>query len=244
MVSESLVVNRSGRVVFLEIPDHITEQAVRDIGIVSAGHHDFVSDGPHDNRRIVFQPLECRFRSVHAEFIEHRLGIPNIIEAQRVMTFKIGFCHDVNAVFVGEPVEVGIVAVMRGADAVDVVPLHKPDVFLCGCMRNRLAVKQISLMPVHTLDPQRLPVDPDGIPVLRRHAVIGIDFCGCKADLAEAELCGDGFDDACAVFQRQHECVEIRMLRRPERRLEDLLRDLCFSQFAGTDGGNGCGRAA
>ncbi len=229
----SLAVNRTRRIMLLEIPDHIAEQAVCIARIAGVFH--FVSDRPCNDRRIVFQSLECGLRAVEAELIEQS-HLPVVVAVHQRVAFHICFRHHIQAVIVAEPVEIAVIAVMRGADRVDVVLLHDADVFLDRCLRNGLAVEGIGIVTVDALEQQALAVDRDRLPALCGDAVGAVHLGAGEADLTEAELCGERIDRiAAAVPERQHERIEVRILRRPERRCSHLFRELECAGIAGAD---------
>lgn len=65
---------------------------------------------------------------------------------------QIGLVHHVQAVTVAQGVPTAVVRIMRGAHAVDVVPLHQQDVLFHGLHAHRVAQAGMGLVPVDALE--------------------------------------------------------------------------------------------
>ena len=87
------------------------------------------------------------------------------------MGLQIGLAHDIHTVLVTQPVQVGIVAVMRSSDSVYVVELHLPDVLAHSLLRNSLAVEGVGVMAVDALEEEALAVDGNRLPALGGNSV-------------------------------------------------------------------------
>ena len=95
---------------------------------------------------------------------------------------------------------------MRGANGIDVQPLHGLDVLLYLRIGDGTSVLWREVVAVDTVEHHPLTVDDEGT-------------VAADAHLTEAHLRTTHVDGlAIAVFQRQHEVVEVRRLSTPEFR--------------------------
>lgn len=153
--AEGFTVHRTGGVSVLEVPYGVVEHGIGCIG--TGGIADFVADGPHDNRGVVFQSVEGGVFSVDDSFLEFSLVVVIVFRKQGV-AFRVGLCQHIQAPFIGQPVQVVIVGVVGGADGVQVVFLHQPQVFPDGGFRHVFAVNRVGIVTVCPLNCRGMPL--------------------------------------------------------------------------------------
>ena len=141
----------------------------------------------------------------HADSPGHERRQPERVVRQAAadaVRFQVRLVDQVDPVTVTELVPLGVVGVVTGADGVDVVALHQLDVLHHPFGRHVLPGVRIELVPIDAVKADRLAVQQEAaVPDL---------------DLAEADARALGFNQSAAgVFERQHERVEVRSLRRP-----------------------------
>ena len=82
------------------------------------------------------------------------------------MALHICLAHNVHTVLIAEPVKIGVIAVMRGTDGIDIVLLHLPDIFFHCALRNSLAVEWVGIVAVNTFEKETFAVDSNRLPAL------------------------------------------------------------------------------
>ena len=114
-----------------------------------------VAEGPEDDGRMVFVPLD----HVHGAVEE---GVrPTRVVAKIsvvVMGLQIRFIYKVYAVFVAEVVPIRVVWIVRRADGVEIELLEELDVLHHRLARDGLAVAFVEIMAVDAFDENRLAV--------------------------------------------------------------------------------------
>ena len=164
--------------------------------------------------------MVCRRRSTMASRYSSPFGDGLNFVRTVAVGLDIGFVQDVEAVLVGQVVPLGHVGIMAGANGVDVVLLHQPDVRDHHLARDHLAKIGIELVAVHAFDHQLLAVEQN---------LIALDL-----RLPEADAPRDHFEDAALrVLQRENQLVEIRRLGGPFLRALDGLLHVEIGLFAG-----------
>ena len=108
------------------------------------------------------------------------------------VALEVRFGNDIEAIAVGELVEIGVVGVVRRADGVDVVFLHYLEVLRHAVAANDIAAVGVEFVAVNAFDEYGLTVDKQ----------LGVfDF-----DLAETDGHGDFFNQL-AVFSGGYEQI-------------------------------------
>ena len=151
LISLAFAVYRSCRVIVLEIPDHISVQTACCIRIRSISH--LITNRPHDNGRIVSQMFICCLCTVHSHLIEQCLQsvvVLPVIYQINGMAFHIGFTHHIESVFIAQPVQIIVIAVMRCSDCIQVILFHQGYIFQIGLLRNHSSMERIRIMTVCT----------------------------------------------------------------------------------------------
>ena len=183
-------------------------------GLEVVARSGLVAQTPDDDARVVHMGVgQFHHTSDVCRLPFHGVG-ERCIAIVILMTLQIGLAFKIDAVFVTEVVEIGIVGIMRGANVVDVGALHHHHLFLHLLARNGMTAFGIRLMTVHTLQLQRLAINKE-IPAREEELVVGVlhilDF-----NRSEAYLCRYGFGGiALQVAQLSHQHVDIRLLGCP-----------------------------
>ena len=130
------------------------------------------------------------------------------------MTLDVGFVLEVEAVFVAQVIEVGVVGVVAQAHVVDVALLHEHYLVLHLPAGDGVARRGVVLVAVHALELHGLVVDVEiasGQPEL-----VLVGRCLANLHLAYAEVGAHALNDlALAVLQRGHEHVAVGRLGAP-----------------------------
>ena len=221
----AFTVDRAGRVVIFEVPDHISVQSIGMIRVTCINH--FISDRPYHNCRVILQSLVCSFCSVQTKLIEQSLR--TAVSHNRV-AFHVRLCNHVKSILITQPIQILIITIVGSTDCVQVVLLHQLHILKLSCLRHSFSVNRICIMPVGSLQKKPLSVNLYRFPGCRRYIIIAVYLCSGKLNLTESKLrrqCLNRF--SAAVFQRQYESIQIRMLRRPQlRAFHFLFQSECF----------------
>ena len=97
--------------------------------------------------------MRSRWAFAKSGFFEGLLAIAHAVG------FQVGFGDHVKAIFVAEVIPEVVVGVMAGADSVDVVLLHDPDVLQHAFGGEVIAAVGVHLMPIDPFDEDGLAVD-------------------------------------------------------------------------------------
>ena len=228
----ALGVDRAGGIVVLEVPDHLEEHAV---GIPTiAGIVVFIAGGPADVGRHVLQTLKGGLGAAERHFLEGLLGV--LIVHERV-SLQVGLRHHVQAVLIAQPVEIIVVAVMRGADGIEVILLHELHVFFHDLMRDILAIHRVGIMAVGALEDQAVAVDGHLLEVRSGQLTVSIYFRSGELNLAEAQLLGHTAQVvAVLIIKGEDQGIEVGGLGVPQFGAEHFLADGLGVPVAGGDG--------
>ena len=142
-----------------------------------------------------------------------------------LVALNVSLVLEVQAVLVGEVVEVGVVAVVREADMIDVAALHQHHLLLHLLPRDGMARRGIRLVAVHAFQFHGLSVD---IEVATCQAEL-IVACFCIANLngADAEVGGGAVKElARLVLEFSHKDIAVGCLGTPKERLPDIDKGL------------------
>ena len=120
----------------------------------------FIAQRPHNNASVIAIPLH------HAQAAAYKLLFPDWIlrdkivgfEADHAVAFQIRFVDHIQAVFIAQRKQPGIIGIMAGADGVDVVPFHQQNVPQHFVHRGVIAQGGMGVMAVYALDFHGLPV--------------------------------------------------------------------------------------
>ena len=124
------------------------------------------------------------------------------------MRLHVRLVDDIEAINVGEVVDAALVRVMRRAQRIDVVALHRDDVFLDLARVDGAAAVAVELVAVDALEDDALAID--------------LHDAAVHPELAETNVLRDDLDElARRVAYREERAVEIRMLGIPELRARD-----------------------
>ena len=166
----------------------------------------FVAQAPNAHRGVVHGGMH------HFEVARHVLVAELRHMAQRfffvvvLVALNVGLIFEVNAIFVGQVVPIGVVAVVAVAHVVDVCALHEHDFALHLFARDGVSALGVGLVAVNALHFDGLAVE---IVVTSRLAKL-IVGCGrfFDFDFAETHHGGEGFEHTSfGVFQLTHEDI-------------------------------------
>ena len=124
----------------------------------------------------------------------------------------VAFVHHIQAILVAEGEPARVVGIMAGADGVDVQFLHDPDVADHLGLGDDIAAGGAQLMPVGALDEDGLSID---------HQLVADDLHSTETERDLREI-----DGLLASIGPDGKRVQVRILRAPESRVQDLRFDL------------------
>lgn len=104
------------------------------------------------------------------------------------MTFHVCLCHHVKTIGITQPIEIVVIAVVRGTDRVQIVLFHQCNIFFDRCPGNCLSIERIRIMTVRTFEQKSFSVDGNGLPFRCDHIIIIIYLCPCKFNFSKAQL--------------------------------------------------------
>ncbi len=162
-------------------------------------HARLVAHRPHQDARMVLVPLEHPLGAV-------KIGIGPLVTVGKnvpvthrggTVGLDVGLVDEVEAEFVAEPRETGVIRIVAGTDGIDVVLFHDHEVVNHMFHGGRRPEVRVAVMAVDALEFDLLPVEV-------QNAVLDLY-------VAEAEAQGDGLTAA-----SENEGIEQRGLVRPE----------------------------
>ena len=132
----------------------------------------------------------------------------------RAVGFHIVLRNQIQSVFIAETVQLRVIRIVAGADGIDVVALHNRKIAAHLLLAHPgAAIVAGKFMPVDAVEDNPLPV--------QAHQTI-LHFKTAESDLFMDEFhCLSGL-----CMQNQIQIIQLRILRRPERRLRHPFRDL------------------
>ena len=137
------------------------------------------------------------------------------------VALKVGFGFEIDAVFVAEIIEIGVVGIVRSADVIDVGTFHHHDFFLHLLAGDGVSCGRIGLVAVDAFQLQRLSVDKKIASSQLELVFAGwhiFDFNGAEADLRR-----DSFNHTpLLVFEFSHKHVDVRLFSRPRLNVGQL----------------------
>ena len=127
----------------------------REVGTIGR----LVAERPHNHRRMVVERAHVVLVALHD--LHGEVGLAGLAGefVPEAVAFLVGFCRDIESVFVAEIIPNGIIGIVAGAHGVDIEPLHDLDVLQHTFARDDVASIGIHLVPVGTLDEHGLSVD-------------------------------------------------------------------------------------
>ncbi len=142
-----------------------------------------------------------------------------VLVAHNRMGLQISFCHHIKPVFVTQPVQILIIAVMGCTNRIQVILLHKQNIFFLCFMRYIFAVYWIGIMAVCPFHQKLLAIHFNRLKrgIRSRPVAVCIYLGAYKLNLTESKLLGNaahicpGF----GIIQRQNQCIKIWCLCRP-----------------------------
>ena len=179
-----------------------------------------VAARPDDDGRMVLVALEHGIRAVDER------GLPFVVIVRHdevgwhmdavllpaAVRLHVRLVNDIESIDVSELIDAALVRVVRRAQRIDVIALHRDDVLLDLFRVDGTAAIAIELMTVHALEDDALAVD-------LHQAIFHFEF-------AEADVLRDDLDERARRIADFEQCaIEIRMLGAPELRVLDLERE-------------------
>ena len=121
----------------------------------------FIAQRPHGDAGMIPIPLHHPHAPGHKLLFPNRLLGDEIIgfKAHHAVAFNIRFVDHIQAVFIAQGQEAGIVGIMAGADAVDIVLLHQQNVPEHFADRRIVAQGGVGVVAVHALELNGLTVE-------------------------------------------------------------------------------------
>ncbi len=154
---DALVVDDPGRISVSEKPGHGGDILSR-VSLVAAG--------PYEDCRVVLVPLQHGHCPVHhaglplrqaAGDIPGRLADAHLLPG--TMAFQVGLIDHVQAVLIAQLIPSGLVGIVAGADRIDIVLLHEPDIPHHIFFRHCPASPYVELVAVDSLKDDPFSVD-------------------------------------------------------------------------------------
>ena len=106
-----------------------------------------VTQRPHEHRRMVPVSYSHSYHSLH-EWINPLRSVGQI--ASLMMSFKISLIHYVYTILIAQFIEIRVVRIVRCADCIEVITLHKQNVFEHLITCNGLSSGLAMVMAVYT----------------------------------------------------------------------------------------------
>ncbi len=156
----------------------------------------FIAHGPEDDAGVIFIALEEVFHAIEMRLKPEGIFGEAVWAEAHAVGFDVGLGDDVEAEFIAEFEEGGVVGIMGGAHGVDVGAFHLQEVGEDVVALDVVSGGMIVVVAIDTLD-------EDGLAVVEELAVF--DFVASEAGLAGVE--GDG--DACLIEDFEFVGVEV-----------------------------------
>jgi len=115
-----------------------------------------VAETPHDDAGVVAVALDHAADSFEPGRAVRRVMAQRGVEG---VALHVRFVHHVETEFVAQIAEAVIVRIVRGADRIDVVSLHREQIGTHSVDRDRLAAVGIVIVAIHTHHRDRRSVD-------------------------------------------------------------------------------------
>ena len=172
----------------------------------------FVAQRPNNDGSVVFVPLEHPHGSVEVGVGPIGVLGQGFVAIAHAVAFDVGFVYQVKAEPVTQVVPGGMVGIVGAAHGVDVVLFHHQDVLLHPLDSDGLASVGVEFVAVDPLEEHALAIDQQ---------VALADF-----HLPESDLDRDDFERLATRLEREHQLIQIRVLRRPLARIGNRCADL------------------